>query len=319
MDKHVFISYKHDDSDFAENLIQRVKGEGFTTWIDTDGLHPGDDWREGIDQAIRAAFALIVIMSPAAEASSYVTYEWAFAWGCGIKVIPVMYKKTELHPRLGSLQYLDFTNSIRPWDRLMRTLKRAKSNELEASKFTGPKVHDEQKVLEWINKGKEFLKRKEYDMALDAFNQAILRDPNNAYAYAKKCTVLWNLQRYQEALAASQQAIRLDVKLAIAWNNKGIALRRLKRYDEALAAYDETIRLEPDYAHAWNNKGFTLRKLKRYDEAITAYDEAIRLDPDYALAWNNKGYALKGLGKSQEAEQCYKRAKELGYKEDEED
>src|SRR5437899_1566054 len=97
-EKHVFISYQHDDNDFAENLIHRVKAEGFSTWIDSDGLSVGEPWREGIDQAIRDAFALIVIMSPTAKASEYVTYEWAFAWGCGLKVIPIMYRKTELHP-----------------------------------------------------------------------------------------------------------------------------------------------------------------------------------------------------------------------------
>jgi hypothetical protein len=75
MDKHVFVSYKHDDNDFAENVIHRVTQAGFRTWIDNDNLYPGEDWQEGIDQAIQQAFALIVIMSPAAKASEYITYE----------------------------------------------------------------------------------------------------------------------------------------------------------------------------------------------------------------------------------------------------
>ena len=79
--KQVFISYQHDDGDFADVLIQKVKEAGFPTWIDNDQLQAGTDWREGIDHAIKASCALIVIMSPAAKASEYVTYEWAFAWG----------------------------------------------------------------------------------------------------------------------------------------------------------------------------------------------------------------------------------------------
>src|SRR5712672_1284247 len=104
--KHVFISYKHDeDSVFAELLIHKIKDAGFETWIDQIQLQAGEDWRTEIDLAIKNSLALIVIMTPAAKTSEYVTYEWAFALGVGVRVIPVLYKKTELHPRLEALQF----------------------------------------------------------------------------------------------------------------------------------------------------------------------------------------------------------------------
>jgi len=79
-----------------------------------------------IDLAIKNAFALVVIMTPEAKASEYVTYEWAFAWGVGIRVIPIMLRSTQLHPRLDALQYLDFTNvKSRPWDKLIEEVKAA--------------------------------------------------------------------------------------------------------------------------------------------------------------------------------------------------
>ena len=125
--QNVFVSYKHEDLDFAENVINRVEKAGFSTWTD-DKLHAGEDWRAMIDIAIRNAFALIVIMTPEAKDSEYVTYEWAFAWGVGVKVIPLMLRPTQLHPRLEALQYLDFTNpspKIRPWERLIEEIKAA--------------------------------------------------------------------------------------------------------------------------------------------------------------------------------------------------
>ncbi len=42
---HVFVSYKHDDGDFAEVLINRVERAGYKTWVDSDKLHAGEDWR----------------------------------------------------------------------------------------------------------------------------------------------------------------------------------------------------------------------------------------------------------------------------------
>ncbi len=120
----VFISHKHSDSDFAENLANKLKAAGFEGWIDNEGIPSGEDWRQSIDDAIRSSFALIVIMTPEAKASEYVTYEWAFAIGIGITVIPVMLKNTDPHPRLETLQFLDFTNrNTRPWDKLVRRLK----------------------------------------------------------------------------------------------------------------------------------------------------------------------------------------------------
>ena len=126
---HVFISYSHANGDFAEILRTRLEGSGFNVWTDEDRLLAGEDWRNGIDKAIRSACALIVVMTPSAKASEYVTYEWAFAWGVGVKVIPILLEPTPLHPRLEVLQYLDFSiRSARPWDKLLALLKEVSAN-----------------------------------------------------------------------------------------------------------------------------------------------------------------------------------------------
>ena len=123
--QHVFVSYKHEDAYFADLVIMRLEKEGFTTWADSN-IGAGEEWRNSIDLAIKNSFALIVIMTPEAKASEYVTYEWAFAWGAGIRVIPVMLNSTNLHPRLEALQYLDFTNQRSgPWERLMEEVRAA--------------------------------------------------------------------------------------------------------------------------------------------------------------------------------------------------
>ena len=131
--QHIFISYKNEDLDFAENVISRLEKEGFTTWADSK-IGAGEEWRTSIDLAVKNALALVVIMTPEAKASEYVTYEWAFAWGVGIKVIPVMLRPTQLHPRLEALQYLDFTNAkSRPWDRLIEEVRAASNAPLTYS------------------------------------------------------------------------------------------------------------------------------------------------------------------------------------------
>ena len=123
MPEHIFISYYHEDGDFADSLSGRLKENDFDVRMDAS-LTCGDDWRAEIDKAIKEASALIVIMTPEAKCSEYVTYEWAFALGANIPVIPVQLKETKLHPRLEALHYLDFTNRrTRPWADLIKAIK----------------------------------------------------------------------------------------------------------------------------------------------------------------------------------------------------
>jgi hypothetical protein len=127
--RHVFLSHSKYDGDFAELMKLRLEKEGIPAWIDNDRLEPGVDWRQEIDESIRGSRSLIAIMSPEARESEYVTYEWAFAWGSGINLVPVMLRETPLHPRLAALQYLDFTNRrARPWDHLIKSIRNAKNS-----------------------------------------------------------------------------------------------------------------------------------------------------------------------------------------------
>jgi len=122
--KIIFISHDHEDADFAELLKLKLEKHSIDSWIDSERLKIGQDWRQEIDDGIQNSIAVIAIMTPNARKSEYVTYEWAFAWGKSIKVYPIMLKQTQLHPRLESLQYLDFTNrTSRPWDQLINSIK----------------------------------------------------------------------------------------------------------------------------------------------------------------------------------------------------
>ncbi len=132
---HVFISYKHQDATFASKLARQLEDAGFSIWMD-EQVRAGENWRESINDAIKAAFAMIVVMTPESKHSEYVTYEWAYALGAGIKVVPVMLRHTLLHPQLDTLQYLDFTDpDYPPWTRLVQRVQ-----ELQTA-HTHDKVH----------------------------------------------------------------------------------------------------------------------------------------------------------------------------------
>ena len=124
---HIFISYNQEDADFAAVLMTNLEKDGFDTWMDKSRLRAGSDWSQEIDQGIFTAMAVVLVMSPNSRASEYVTYEWSCALGAGVSVIPVLLRETQIHPRLGRLQYLDFTGSVRPWTDLIRELESVKA------------------------------------------------------------------------------------------------------------------------------------------------------------------------------------------------
>ena len=116
---HIFISYAREDRAIAlriEKELRKAKRKG---WLDASNILGGQNWRDEIDQAIRTSRAVILILSPAASKSEYVTYEWAYALGVGKRVVPLLVKKTKLHPRLEALQYLDFTLPQKRWGQLI--------------------------------------------------------------------------------------------------------------------------------------------------------------------------------------------------------
>jgi hypothetical protein len=139
---HVFVSYSRKDAEFVEMLRQHLRDASFEVWTDSSGVRPGNDWRTEIDDAIRNAFVVLVVVTPAARVSEYVTYEWAFALGAGIKVIPMIVEATPLHPRLEFLQHLEFSSSSEegyPWEKLFEGLRHIKQDARSAT-LPGPKI-----------------------------------------------------------------------------------------------------------------------------------------------------------------------------------
>ncbi len=85
-----------------------------------------------------------------------------------------------------------------------------------------------------LNRGRAALERKEYDVAIQDFDEAIRFAPQNANAF---------------------------------WS-RGYAWLEKKDYDKAIKDYDEAIRLDPNNAGAFNNRGNAWSAKSNYDKAI---------------------------------------------------
>lgn len=87
---------------------------------------------------------------------------------------------------------------------------------------------------------------------------------------------------YDDALDAYQQA--LDKNPYLIHARRGIArtLMQLNRYEEALSVFNNVITQEPDFAASYANRGILHDRLQSYTAAIADYEKAIQLDPELA-------------------------------------
>jgi hypothetical protein len=159
---YIFISYARKDASFAGRLKRRLQTSKLTAWRDVDDVRGGDNWQQAVDDALRGAAALVVVLSPAATKSEYVTYEWAFALGAGVRVVPVLQRTTPIHPRLTTIQYIDFrnTNQGKPWLRLLEALHEQRAELLIAE----PEIHV---AFALDENGKPIRSKREYLMLVD--------------------------------------------------------------------------------------------------------------------------------------------------------
>jgi HEAT repeat protein len=129
--RHTFLSYCHEDVDFVLHLSAQLRDAGFPNWMDAD-LSAGDDWGAAVESRIRDALAVVVVLSPYTAASEHVNFEWAFALGAGVPVVPILLKlsETAMPSRLRTFQFLNFGNHVnRPWNDLTEALRRIAASE----------------------------------------------------------------------------------------------------------------------------------------------------------------------------------------------
>lgn len=303
-DKQVFISYAHADREWVKrHLKKRLTTFGFSPWLDEVRLRAGENWTEKIDEAINQSFAVIVVMTPDSFASKYVTYEWAYALGNGVKVVPILLKASEKHPRLQNTQYLDFTDGFNaPWIGLRDLLVNAEKERPSTGAALvalgllreGLRLRDTQKDLPgalhsfekaltyasdslpvkddiYFELGITHYRMRNLDPAKKSFEAALHLNDDHADALV----YLGNINRMKagEVSDAHERRARLDEAAAQ-------FLRATNIRNDILDEYSEPV---------WALLGGIRRRLGQTTEAIEAYTEAIKHKEDSSYAYNNLG------------------------------
>lgn len=130
----VFISYQRASARIAQRLRRDLEQEGFEVWLDTEQIRHTQQWSWTIDQALRTADRLVLLLTEAANTSPEVFNEWFYFYQHHRPLHVVRLDSCDPHYQLLPFQRLEWgPGAPHPWEARVSTLVR----ELRAP-FTWP-------------------------------------------------------------------------------------------------------------------------------------------------------------------------------------
>ncbi|MGK5680228.1 TIR domain-containing protein [Actinoplanes sp. URMC 104] len=119
---HVFISYSRCDELYVDRLAEWLTEAGVPVWLDRQRLEVGDRWAHELRDRIDDCAVLLVVMSPAAEASIYVGNEVQRARDRAKPILPLLLSG-EPWFELGTVNYFDARPDRLPERRFLERLR----------------------------------------------------------------------------------------------------------------------------------------------------------------------------------------------------
>ena len=112
----VFVSHSSKDKPIVDRIVSDLKAHGISVWYDKFEIKAGDNIVKKVNDGLKDSKYFLIILSPNALSSSWVTEEMSFAvlqqvTFKGIVVIPVLIQDCEIPPLLKHRRYVDFRKS----------------------------------------------------------------------------------------------------------------------------------------------------------------------------------------------------------------
>ena len=77
----VFISHAYTDDPFVRKVVAGLEEVGLEVWDATREILPGDNWADKVARALKESEAMVVLLTPDALRSNWVSWEIQYALG----------------------------------------------------------------------------------------------------------------------------------------------------------------------------------------------------------------------------------------------
>ncbi|CEP15164.1 hypothetical protein [Parasitella parasitica] len=139
------------------------------------------------------------------------------------------------------------------------------------------------------------------DVALEAFDQALILDPCYTQVYIKKSDVYVEKGDLKTALANFEIVAQMDLMDAEAYYHRGQIYFVSGHHDLALKDYTESVRLDPTFVYSQIQLAVVEHKLGNHSKAVDIFLKASTQFPTCAEIYNFYGEILIDKGKTQGA------------------
>lgn len=140
-----------------------------------------------------------------------------------------------------------------------------------------------------ISAANDFLEKRQNDLALNEFDEAVRINPNSVEARKGRADAYYFLGQSESAIADYNETINLGLKNAEILRRRGYNYRMAQEFERAIADYDEAINQEPKNPSSFTGRCQTYFEMKNFDNAMTDCNRAIGLDPANADAFQTRG------------------------------
>ena len=110
--------------------------------------------------------------------------------------------------------------------------------------------------------------------------QKLEKDPENFFLWISFGNRLAKTKNFESALECFDNAVHLKSNIPDAWYYRGQAFQKFGKYDKAIESFDKAIELDPKNSDVWDAKGLALGSLGKEDDARKCFDISKQLKQD---------------------------------------
>ncbi|MFT5193681.1 MAG: hypothetical protein ACI85U_000686 [Candidatus Promineifilaceae bacterium] len=136
--KQIFLSHSGKDRSFAIELADKLKAEGWQIWMAPDSIQPGEKWVEAINRGLEESGIFLLLITPDAVASKWVTLETNTAINLDtrgtMQFVPLEVTPADTPVLWSAFQWIPFSDmSDKSFGNLMAVLNREKLKHQESA------------------------------------------------------------------------------------------------------------------------------------------------------------------------------------------
>jgi tetratricopeptide (TPR) repeat protein len=180
-----------------------------------------------------------------------------------------------------------------------------------ADERLAPDDHQLHRTVLINNRGRLLVRMRDYDGAVRAFDEVLIRDPEYNEPYFDRAVAHKARGDLDAALRDLDHAIELSIAFTDAYYNRADIKLDLGDVEAALADLNTLLDIDPDYVDALLNRAALLVGAGEPDAAAADVEHGLSVSPRNANLWSAKGLICGERGAEAEALECFATALDL--------